>query len=89
MKKLLLSLLLTALAAADLFGGATLTFDNMRHYDNNAGLSQNNVMCVFQDSKGFMWIGTKNGLNRFDGQTFKVFRRGEGARRHRHRSLHL
>lgn len=78
MKKLLLSLLLTALAAADLFGGATLTFDNMRHYDNNAGLSQNNVMCVFQDSKGFMWIGTKNGLNRFDGQTFKVFRRGEG-----------
>jgi len=38
------------------------------------GLSNNAVVSVFQDAYGFMWFGTYNGLNRFDGYTFKVFR---------------
>ncbi|MFK8013812.1 MAG: EAL domain-containing protein [Gammaproteobacteria bacterium] len=37
------------------------------------GLSQNTVLTVFQDSKGFMWIGTEAGLNRFDGYQFKRY----------------
>lgn len=48
---------------------------NCRHYQNTHGLSHNTVMCFFQDSKGFMWIGTKNGLNRFDGSDFRVYMR--------------
>ena len=32
-----------------------------------SGLSQNTVLCMLQDSQGFMWIGTENGLNRYDG----------------------
>ncbi len=37
------------------------------------GLSSNIVSAIHQDDKGFLWVGTSNGLNRFDGQTFKSF----------------
>lgn len=45
-----------------------------RSYSNPQGLSQSVVMTVFQDSKDFMWFGTEDGLNKFDGYNFKVFR---------------
>lgn len=45
-----------------------------RHYQVENGLSNNAVICSLQDKRGFMWFGTKDGLNRFDGYTFKVFR---------------
>ena len=38
------------------------------------GLSNNTATCVIQDKKGFIWAGTKDGLNRFDGYSFKIFR---------------
>ncbi len=37
------------------------------------GLSQENVYCVLQDSKGFMWFGTQFGLNRYDGVSIETF----------------
>ena len=43
------------------------------HFNIDNGLSQNTVHCILQDRQGFMWFGTKNGLNRFDGKSFKVF----------------
>ncbi len=36
-------------------------------------LSQNTILCLMQDSRGFIWIGTWDGLNRFDGYSFKLF----------------
>ncbi|HEX9511783.1 MAG TPA: two-component regulator propeller domain-containing protein [Puia sp.] len=42
--------------------------------DISKGLSHNEVTCLFKDEKGFMWLGTMSGLNRYDGYSFKVFK---------------
>jgi len=38
------------------------------------GLSQSTINCILQDVQGFMWFGTQDGLNRYDGYEFKVYR---------------
>lgn len=43
------------------------------HLSVENGLSQNSVLAIVQDNRGFMWFGTRNGLNRYDGQSFKVY----------------
>jgi two-component sensor histidine kinase/uncharacterized pyridoxamine 5'-phosphate oxidase family protein len=47
---------------------------SFNHLTREGGLSNNNVTDMFSDSKGFLWIGTQNGLNRFDGSTCKVYK---------------
>lgn len=42
--------------------------------DPAATLSNSRVTCILQDSDGFLWVGTEDGLNRFDGYEFKVYR---------------
>lgn len=44
------------------------------HISTEQGLSQKNVYCIFQDSKGFMWFGTSDGLNKYDGYNIKVYK---------------
>ncbi|HEX8332735.1 MAG TPA: two-component regulator propeller domain-containing protein, partial [Segetibacter sp.] len=44
----------------------------------NEGLSQNSVYAIHQDQQGFLWIGTGDGLNRYDGKGFKVYREKYG-----------
>ncbi|MEL7159970.1 MAG: two-component regulator propeller domain-containing protein, partial [Bacteroidota bacterium] len=39
------------------------------------GLSQNSVIAIAQDGKGYLWFGTRDGLNRYDGHEFRVYRR--------------
>ena len=38
------------------------------------GLSQNTVECIYQDSKGYLWFGTEDGLDKYDGYSFKIFK---------------
>lgn len=49
-----------------------------RSFQTIQGLSHNSVWSIIQDSKGFIWFGTNDGLNRFDGVNFKIFRRRPG-----------
>src|ERR1051326_183794 len=50
--------------------GSSATFENLTTRD---GLIQNEVRCLCQDRKGFIWIGTHDGLNRYDGKKFETF----------------
>ncbi len=47
---------------------------SFRHWQVEHGLSNNAVICSLQDKRGFLWFGTKDGLDRYDGYSFKVFR---------------
>jgi ligand-binding sensor domain-containing protein/serine phosphatase RsbU (regulator of sigma subunit) len=44
------------------------------HITAEQGLSMNTVKCILQDSRGFMWFGTEDGLNRYDGYKITVFK---------------
>src|SRR5688500_7502873 len=47
------------------------------HLTSNDGLSHSDVTCVFQDSRGFMWFGTRDGLNKYDGYNFITYKKGD------------
>jgi signal transduction histidine kinase/ligand-binding sensor domain-containing protein len=46
-------------------------------YNVHNGLSQNSISCIYQDKDGIIWIGTQDGLNRFDGYFFKIYKHRE------------
>ncbi|WP_281989572.1 hybrid sensor histidine kinase/response regulator transcription factor [Aquimarina aggregata] len=46
---------------------------NFRNYTTVQGLSQRSVVTIAQDQKGYLWFGTRYGLNKFDGHTFKNY----------------
>lgn len=66
---------LTVFLAALLPGGqASMKSVSFDHLSLNQGLSQASVYCILQDRKGFIRFGTQDGLNKYDGYTFKVYR---------------
>ena len=52
---------------------ASLSNYQFRHITSSDGLSCNHVLCMLEDSRGYMWFGTEYGLNRFDGYRFRKF----------------
>ncbi|WP_019029870.1 ligand-binding sensor domain-containing diguanylate cyclase [Colwellia piezophila] len=61
------------------FSSSALSFDGkpsirFNHLTNEDGLPQNSVQSTLQDSTGFLWIGTEEGLVRYDGYSLKVFK---------------
>ena len=54
--------------------GASLIPDmKFRHLDTRDGLSNSQVNCLLRDSRGYLWVGTPYGLNRYDGYRFRTF----------------
>jgi signal transduction histidine kinase/ligand-binding sensor domain-containing protein len=68
--KRLLLLIAFSISAA-LAQNNNIVFEHLTIED---GLSQSSVKTIFQDSRGFMWFGTADGLNRYDGYNFRIFR---------------
>jgi len=54
--------------------GISQNIFRFEHIGSEEGLSQNTAFSILFDSKGFMWIGTMNGFDRYDGFEFKIFR---------------
>ncbi len=69
--KVLIIIVLTLTAVNMTAVGQNINFSRLTIND---GLSQNTIYSIFQDKTGFVWIGTEDGLNRFDGYEFKVYR---------------
>ncbi len=69
-KLILLSSVLTFLSESLHAQQQDLKFTNITIED---GLSHSKVNCIYQDSQGFLWFGTNEGLNKYDGYTFTVF----------------
>ncbi|MEJ6980693.1 two-component regulator propeller domain-containing protein [Pedobacter sp. P351] len=47
---------------------------NFKHYSTENGLSHDGVLCITKDKEGFMWFGTWDGINRFDGHVFTSYK---------------
>lgn len=78
-KKLLLLLICSLtcqFSAKGQSGNGVYYFRNMAVED---GLSQNMVYSIIQDNSGFIWLGTIDGLNRFDGINFKIYKRDDSV----------
>lgn len=55
-----------------------IEIERFEHLTTRDGLSQNSVLSIYCDHLGFMWFGTMNGLNRYDGYDFKIYRSEPG-----------
>ncbi|MDR0810837.1 MAG: helix-turn-helix domain-containing protein [Paludibacter sp.] len=71
MKIRLFFTLINCFILANLFANENFYF---RRIAVENGLQQNTVLCMAQDQQGFLWFGTKDGLNRYDGNNFMIFR---------------
>ena len=69
-KRLIISFCILSLFSARAETGQV----RFKRYSTDDGLSQSTVRCFAQDQDGFVWVGTQDGLNRFDGYSFKVYR---------------
>jgi len=75
-KPLFIALSLLFLSVTALIFSASGQVPNLKftHITKEDGLSNNTVECIFQDNRGFIWIGTNDGLNRYDGIKVTVYK---------------
>jgi len=70
-------LLIIALVSSNILSGQNQSV-KFNHLDVEDGLPENTIKAMLQDSKGFMWFATWNGLCRYDGYEFKVYKHING-----------
>jgi ligand-binding sensor domain-containing protein len=78
---ILAALARAALVGAALASGIRAQVLPFRRYDVEEGLANSRVNSVFQDSRGYLWFATWEGLSRFDGAEFRNYGTREGCRR--------
>ncbi len=66
--------LISFIALSCCFANAGAQRLNFENFSTRNGLSANEISCIYEDKEHFLWVGTRDGLNRFDGRIFKVFR---------------
>lgn len=74
--KLIATQILIVFILSLIFSKRVVAADNpyLSFIGKEQGLSNNSVTCIYQDHRGFMWFGTFDGLNRYDGYSFSIFR---------------
>ena len=70
MSRWIVRTLFSLLFLSSVWGQSELRF---RNFTINDGLSQSSALCMVQDGVNSLWIGTQDGLNRYDGHTFETF----------------
>lgn len=78
MKFRILIIALTTLLLLPSMGQAADQVDQFQKLSLEQGLSQSVVMAMLQDQQGFMWFGTQDGLNQYNGYEFSIFQHAEG-----------
>jgi len=74
MKKQLIFLIFVALGGMCCLPSIAQKQSYFQHFTSHDGLPNNNIYDIIQDSKGFIWFSTANGISRFDGYTYKNIR---------------
>jgi len=68
------SILWGAIVSAQPLATGSSELIKFEHFTVAQGLSQNTVQCLLQDRRGFLWFGTRDGLNQYDGYSFTIYK---------------
>lgn len=74
-------LIILAFLEMSVYGNSSFNYltDRFSNISMKDGLSDNNIECIYRDQEGMMWFGTRNGLCRYDGYEFRVYRKSDEA----------
>ena len=77
MSSWILRTLFSLIFISPVLGQSELRF---RNFTINDGLSQSSALCMVQDNINTLWVGTQDGLNRYDGHSFETYNSSETGR---------
>jgi signal transduction histidine kinase/ligand-binding sensor domain-containing protein/DNA-binding response OmpR family regulator len=72
------SFILIIIIYQEVLSGVKFSDHLFRRFTTDEGISQNMISAVYQDHYGFIWVGTRDGLNMFDGYRFRIFKYEHG-----------